>query len=103
MDGMNHRDVLTGHGRGRRGRLERDGRGRGRGMTHRRRETHTPLPRYTERDEGNLRLPGYECEGLPAYGSDDLERAAWLEERRSDGHIGQVEIELQVLERAVLR
>ena len=49
-------------------------------------------------------MPEYERPStLPEYGSGDLERAVWLEERRGDDHFGDVEVEMQVLERAVLR
>lgn len=102
-DGVMQGQVLTGDGSENRGRLERNRRERGRtGVNLTRTGTRMSLPRYTERDDGTLRVPEYDRMSLPEYGSGDLERAAWLEEGRNDGQFGEVEVELQVLERAVL-
>ena len=103
-DGVMQGQVLTGDGHESRGRLERNRRAGGRiVIVPRRVETRPPLPRYTERDEGTLRVPEYDRRSLPEYGSGDLERAAWLEEGRSEGGLGHLEAGLQVLERAHLR
>ena len=95
-DGVMQGQILTGDGSESRGRLERNRREAGRTRVNvARTETRMSLPRYSERDEGTVRVPEYE--------SGEEERAAWLEGGRNDGQFGEVEVELRILDRAVLR
>ena len=67
-------------------------------------ETQTTLPLYTESDEGFMRVPAYEGSSRAReHEHGGFETVALHDEGRRDGGSGEVGIELQVLERVVVR
>ena len=99
------RATLTGDRDERRGCTRRCRRHRGRlGLRTMGNDTQTTLPLYTERDEGVMRVPGYEGSSRVRASEDDRFETVALHDRgRRGGGSGEVGIELQVLERVVVR
>ena len=88
----------------RRGRSRRERGGETARMRPDANRTQTTLPRYSERDEGAFRVPEYErAPSLPGYEAADLERGVLRGEGTAEARVGELGIELRVLERVVVR